>query len=162
MMFRAMSAIGRGALLVALKIRERTPATRVGASDRRTRPIGDRLELRVLWIDRPGQVGPSYSVFAAQHELVRVDLLDDGAHFHPAYSLLLASNSSDCRSRVAGDTRAERIANGVADFRYNLAYATGTHPSPRVRSIAVSDAELDAAALWLDEQLQELVRTHPA
>lgn len=150
----------RGVLSGALLILTRRPMTRVSGSDLRRRAIGQALEIRVMWIDRPGEVGPTYSVFAGRQELVRVDLFDEGAHQHPVFALLFSSGASGGRQLIHAPTLQERMEFGADELSRNLAFNVGSHPSATVRRITWSEGDLHAAADWLTAQLRDLVDTH--
>jgi hypothetical protein len=141
----------------ALRVVERRPANRSGASEPRVVAVNDDIEVRVRWIDRPGEVGPTWSAFGGRHEIVRVDLFPGSAHVHPLMGLTLASNVAGHRYRLRGDTFDECIATGVDECRRHLAYHVAGHPSRRLRRATPTDEQVARAADWLESELADLV-----
>lgn len=152
--------VAAAAAVGALRAVERRPAERVGSSDLRVMAVNDEVELRVRWIDRPGEVGPTWSAFGGRHEIVRVDMFPGVAHAHPMMGLALANGVASLRYSLPGDTLDEAIASGVAECRAHLSFHVGSHPSRRLRRAVPTGEQVAVASTWLETQLGELVERH--
>lgn len=141
---------------------ERRPRPRVGLTDLRTRPVNDLVELRVGWIDRSGEVGPTWSAFAGCHEVVRVDMFmfPGVAHVHPLMGAAMATGVAGNRYTVPGVDLDEAVASGLTECREHLAYHVAGHLWRRLRRNVPSDTEVSAASAWLASELGDLVRRH--
>jgi hypothetical protein len=141
---------------------ERRPARREGSSDLRVAPVNCEIELRVRWIDRPGEgeVGPTWSAFGGRHEVVRVDLFPGVAHAHPLMGLALASNVAAHRYVLPGDTLERAVQSGLDECRRHLAFHVAGHPSRRLRRAVPTEDEVTTATAWLEAQLTDLVERH--
>jgi hypothetical protein len=139
---------------------ERRPLPRIGATDRRVFQVNEHVQVRVMWIDRPGEVGPSWSAFGGRHELVRVDMFLGAAHMHPMMGILLAFNAAGERWFFAAGTLEESAAAGVDECRRNLGFHVACHPWRRLRRAVPSQAQQVAAAEWLSGEVADLIARH--
>ncbi|MEM9515321.1 MAG: hypothetical protein AAGA42_10745 [Actinomycetota bacterium] len=146
----------------------RSPAKRVGSRDVARRLIDTNgpldLSLVVRWIDRPGEIGPSWSVFAERYELVRIDLFDDNPHAHFNYGLLIANGATNrCRWHLHDVEDAEdRIRWSGRELRSNLRVQLVSHPLRRVRRVEPSADQIERAAAWLESDLRRRYRERAA
>jgi hypothetical protein len=122
--------------------------------------VNDRVELRMMWINRPGEVGPTWSAFAGRHELVRVDMFLGCAHMHPAMGFLLASNAASVRWTLPGDSLEEIAAVGVDECRRNLGSRVACHPWRQLRQAVPSAMQQVAAAEWLSGEVTDWIASH--
>ncbi|MEM8620410.1 MAG: hypothetical protein AAGF73_11895 [Actinomycetota bacterium] len=149
---------------LALRIKSRHPAPRVGTSDVRRLQVGlygsIDVSLVACWIDRPHEVGPSWSLFADQYEVLRSDLFAELAHIHPVMALTNGANLVG-RLFVSGDA-VELRERSVWEIRHNARTHLRTHPLSKYRALKIPQPDLEHAAAWLDRELEDLVAVHGA
>ncbi|CRI65720.1 hypothetical protein THIOKS12450012 [Thiocapsa sp. KS1] len=132
---------------------------RVAVTDLRAFPMGSDVELTVYWLDRPGVLGPSASVYWQGQELLRMDLHEANPHVH--YGLAQARLWRAGGERIyLPETPIEARAEFAAyQINRNLAWCFANHPDQRAKRSLPDHAVLQEAALWLHERILDLHRS---
>ncbi|UHD14922.1 hypothetical protein [Thiocapsa bogorovii] len=126
----------------------------------RTYPMGPRVELTVYWLDRPGVLGPSASVYWKNQELLRLDLHEASPHVHYGMAQSRLWHAGGERIYLPETPIETRAGFAAYQINRNLAWCFANHPDPQVSVDLPDHAVLQEAAAWLNECILELDRSN--
>lgn len=146
---------------MAIRLRVLGPSPRVSMSDIRRVPISDDVWAVVGWIDRPGEVGPTCSVFSDGIEVLRCDLFEHGPHIHPLFAATQGAGLGTMRWQPPSVETDELIHWVRREVAVNLGVHLRAAAAPRHRTEPSAD-DLQLAADRIADELRRLVRRRAA
>ncbi|TDT17852.1 hypothetical protein BDK89_3465 [Ilumatobacter fluminis] len=130
-------------------------------SDLRRVAIADDVWAVVGWIDRPGEVGPTCSVFADDIEVLRCDLFEHGPHIHPLFAATHGADLGTMRWQPPTPAIGDLIDWVRREVAVNLDVHLRAVPDACRRPEPSEDQRRRAADRIADE-LREVVRSRAA
>lgn len=132
---------------------------RVAVTDLRAFPMGTDVELTVYWLDRPGVLGPSASLYWKGQELLRMDLHEANPHVHYGLAQARLWRAGGERIYLPETSIEARAVFAAYQINHNLAWCFANHPDHRAKQGLPDRAVLQEASSWLHERILELHRS---
>lgn len=114
-----------------------------------------------MWIDRLGELGPTFSVFTGAIEAFRADLFEANPHAHPIFATAIPLGRAGQRYALPERSVEQHIDWLCWELENNLGYHLAFHPlHADPRDLEPTAAQLERGVEWTRRQLTDLVAAH--